>query len=56
MAKPFDATLKQLLDLFAVDWIDWLAPTLGLPAHVEVEPIDVELSTVQFSADNSAMG
>ena len=34
MAKPFDATLKQLLDLFAVDWIDWLALKLGLPSTV----------------------
>lgn len=51
MPKPFDATLKQLLDLFAVDWIDWLAPRLGLPPQVGVEPINVELSTVQFSAD-----
>ena len=51
MAKPFDATLKQLLDLFAVDWIDWLAPELGLPAGVAVDPIDVDLSTVQVVAD-----
>ncbi len=51
MAKPFDATLKQLLDLFAVDWIDWLAPKLGLPATVAVDPLDVDLSTVQVCAD-----
>ncbi len=51
MPKPFDATLKQLLDLFAVDWIDWLAPELGLPAGISVEPLDVDLSTVQVSAD-----
>jgi len=51
MGKPFDATLKQLLDLFAVDWIDWLAPVVGLPPHVGVDPLDVDLSTVQVSAD-----
>ena len=39
MAKPFDATLKQLLDLYAVDWIGWLAPVLGLPTGVDVEPL-----------------
>ncbi len=51
MAKPFDATLEQLLDLFAVDWIEWLAPELGLPAGIGVDPLDVDLSTVQVAAD-----
>lgn len=51
MSKPFDATLKQLLDEFAVDWVGWLAPRVGLPADVGVEPLDVDLSTVQLSAD-----
>ncbi len=51
MAKPFDATLEQLLDLFAVDWIEWLAPELGLPAGIGVDALDVDLSTVQVAAD-----
>lgn len=51
MAKAFDATLKQLLDAFAGDWVSWLAPRIGLPADVAVDPLDVDLSTVQFSAD-----
>ena len=51
MSKPFDATLKQLLDLFAVDWMEWLAPTLGLPLGVGVDPLDADLSTVQVAAD-----
>jgi len=40
MSKPFDATLKQPIDLFAVDWLEWLAPALGLPGSVGVDPLD----------------
>ena len=51
MSKPFDATMKHLLGLFAVDWIEWLAPKIGLPAGVAVDPLDGDLSTVQVAAD-----
>jgi len=51
MSKPFDTTLKDLLNVFAVDWADWLGPAIGLSAKIEVEPLDVDLSTVQMSAD-----
>ena len=51
MTKPFDTTLKDLLNVFAVDWADWLGPEIGLSANIEVEPLDVDLSTVQMSAD-----
>lgn len=53
MAKPFDATLKQILDDYAADWAAWLAPRLGLPAGpLElVEPLDADLSTIQPMAD-----
>ena len=51
MSKPYDAAMKQLLDDFAIDWVDWLAPLFGLPSTVDVEPLDVDLSTVQVSAD-----
>lgn len=51
MAGSYDATLKQLLDLCAPDWISWLAPLVGLPAEVEVDSLETELSTVQPVAD-----
>ncbi len=51
MNKPFDSTLKDLLNVFAVDWADWIGPRIGLSAKIEVEPLDVDLSTVQLSAD-----
>lgn len=51
MTKPYDATMKTLLDEFAIDWIGWLAPRFGLPATTEAEPLDVDLSTVQLEAD-----
>jgi hypothetical protein len=51
MPKPFDTTLKQLLADFAPEWVSWLAPRFGLPADVQVEPLDADLSTVQLAAD-----
>ncbi len=53
MTKPFDSTLKDLLNVFAVDWADWLGPRIGLTADIEIEPLDVDLSTVQMSADKA---
>src|SRR5690349_5214240 len=51
MAGAFDATLKQLLDACAPDWVAWLAPLVGLPVGVAADPLDVDLSTVQPVAD-----
>ena len=51
MSKPFDTTLKDLLNVFAVDWADWLGPRIGLTAKIEVEPLDVDLSTVAARTD-----
>ncbi len=51
MAGAFDATLKQLLDVCAPDWVSFLAPLVGLPASVVAEPLDADLSTVQPVAD-----
>lgn len=51
MAGAFDATLKQLLDACAPDWVSWLAPLVGLPAAVSAEPLDADVSTVQPVAD-----
>ncbi len=47
----YDITLKHLLDAFAADWIGALAPRIGLPPGVGVEPLDADLSTVQVMAD-----
>ena len=51
MSKPFDATLKQLVDAFAADWVSVLAPFVGLPARIAVEPLDADLSTVSAAVD-----
>ncbi len=51
MAGSFDATLKQLVDAFAPDWLGWLAPLVGLPPTVSAEPLDADLSTVQPAVD-----
>ena len=51
MAKPFDATLKQLVDAYAADWLTFLRPRLGLPPGTKFEPLDADLSTVSPQAD-----
>jgi hypothetical protein len=51
VAGAYDATLKQLLDACAPDWVAWLAPLCGPPAGVGAQPLDVDLSTVQPVAD-----
>lgn len=33
------------------DWVQWIAPLIGLPASVVADPLDPELSTVQPVAD-----
>lgn len=53
MSTPFDDTLKQLLDRFAADWLTWLAPRLELPDGIRARPVDVNLPTVQVSADKA---
>lgn len=51
MSKPYDSTLKALLDRFGSDWLRLFAAGFGLPADVSGEPLDADLSTVQLSAD-----
>jgi len=51
MAGPFDIAFKQLIDACAADWVGFLAPLIGLPASVAVEPLDADLSTVQPTVD-----
>jgi hypothetical protein len=52
VAKQFDATLKQLVDAYAADWLTFLRPRLGLPPGTAFEPLDADLSTVSPQADN----
>lgn len=51
MAKPYDATLKQLVDRFADDWATFLVERLELPAGTRAEPLDADLSTTSPQAD-----
>lgn len=51
MSRPYDASLKHLLDQFGPDWVGWLGPRLGLPAGAAADPLDVDLSVVQAAAD-----
>jgi predicted transposase YdaD len=51
VAKQFDATLKQLVDAYAADWLTFLRPRLGLPPGTAFEPLDADLSTVSPQAD-----
>ena len=47
MAKPYDATPKDLITRHPYDW----AHLAGLPETIELRVIDSELSTVSASAD-----
>lgn len=51
MAGAFDATLKQLLDVCAPDWVGLLAPLVGLPPTVATDPLDPDLSSIQATVD-----
>jgi predicted transposase YdaD len=47
VAKPFDATLKHLLERHAADWL----PLIGKEPMGPVEAIDADLSTITTGAD-----
>jgi predicted transposase YdaD len=47
MPKPFDATLKELIEAYPRDWL----AQLGLASLVPVDVIDADLSTVTTQAD-----
>lgn len=51
MPKPYDATIKQLIDAYAPDWLRWLRPRLGLPPDAEFDAIDADLGTLSLQAD-----
>jgi hypothetical protein len=46
MSKPYDATLKQIIDRFAADWAGFLCEQLCLPSGTKAVPLDADLSTV----------
>jgi predicted transposase YdaD len=50
MSRPYDTTLKQLLDEFGDDWMQWLATRFGYPSGA-VQTLNSELTTVQLAAD-----
>jgi predicted transposase YdaD len=47
MAKPFDVTLKHLMDKYPKDWLG----LLGIDPEGPVKSIDADVSTVSLSAD-----
>lgn len=47
MPKPFDATMKDLIETFAADWLR----ALGVPAAGPVEVLSPDLSAVTAAAD-----
>jgi predicted transposase YdaD len=49
--KPFDASLKHLLETYAQDLVAFFLPELGLPEAGPVEVIDSDVATVSAAAD-----
>src|SRR5438874_4746833 len=47
MPKPFDATLKDLVEKYPRDWLE----QFGLPTTAPVELLDADLSTITTQAD-----
>jgi predicted transposase YdaD len=47
MPRPFDATLKELIETYPHDWL----AQLDLPASLPVDVIDADLSTITTQAD-----
>jgi hypothetical protein len=47
MSKPFDATLKELVRSYPIDWLT----QLGIPITAQPEVLDADLSTVSAAAD-----
>ncbi len=51
LAKPFDSTLKQIIDRYCGDWTGFVCEQAGLPAGTRAEPLDADLSTVSPQSD-----
>src|SRR4051794_34319439 len=47
MPKPFDATLKELIEAFPTDWL----AQIGIPVTGPIRVLSPELSTVTAAAD-----
>jgi len=52
MTKPFDASLKQIIDAHYPEWVSFLCEALGLPPDTKAIPRDADLSTISPQADN----
>ena len=51
MGKPFDVTMKDLLDDCAPDWVRLFAADFDLPPTAAVTPLEVELAADPLMAD-----
>ena len=51
MRKPFDGTMKEMVDLDPAAWARLVAPAWGLPAAVNAAVVDADLSTVSLPAN-----
>jgi predicted transposase YdaD len=51
MAKPFDSTLKQLIDRYCADWSEFMCVLAGLPAGTRAQPLDADLGSISPEAD-----
>ena len=51
MDKPFDATMKQMVDQQLPDWARFIAGRLNLPLPLRLSPLDGDVSTVNLQAD-----
>jgi hypothetical protein len=49
--KPFDASLKDVIEVHAADW----APLLGASHAKKVRVIDADVSTVTAAADKALL-
>src|SRR5262249_27762407 len=49
--KPFDASLRHLLEAYAPDLVAYFLPKLGLTSAGPVDVIDSDVSTVSATAD-----
>jgi len=51
MHKPFDTTIRQLLDERGDDWLPWLGPLVGLPATIQADPHGTAFTSINVQAD-----
>ena len=51
MSKPYDVTLKQLVDQYSGDWLRLLGTVVGLGPNIVADPLDPDLSTISVQSD-----